>query len=46
MKKIRISRKKDGLLIVDFICYDKKVERFLVDKLKKDKRLNVNECEV
>lgn len=42
MKKIRVSNKKNGELIVDFIVYNKKLEKVLIDKIKKDKRLNVN----
>lgn len=42
MKKIVISNKKDGVLVMEVVCYDKRLFESLLKKFKKDKRMNVS----
>ena len=43
MKKIVISDKKTGILIVSYEVYDKKVYDKLLKNLKKNKKINIQE---
>ena len=42
MKRIVISNKKNGILVMEVICYDKRLFETLLKKFQKDKRMNVS----
>ena len=40
---LRVSQRKDGILVCDVMCYSKKVFEMFLKQFKKNKQLNVQE---